>query len=93
MVLALSSVRPELIRPPGGRSSVDPLTDPPAPKADRPTWFEEWTEDGALGDPTRATKETGTAVVEAAYRRALTFARNFANESLPRKENELEPNG
>jgi creatinine amidohydrolase len=93
MVLAPSSVRAELIRHPGERSSVDPLTDPPAPKADMPTWFEEWTEDGALGDPTQATKETGTAVVEAAYRRALTFARNFANASLPGEENEREPNG
>jgi creatinine amidohydrolase/Fe(II)-dependent formamide hydrolase-like protein len=92
MVLAPSSVNPELVRPPGGRLSVGPLTDPPAPKADRPTWFEEWTEDGALGDPTQATKETGAAVVEAAYRRALTFARDFANESLPGEENERGPN-
>ncbi len=93
MVLAPSSVRPELVRPPGGRSSAGPLTSPPAPKADRPTWFEEWTEDGALGNPTHASYETGTAVVEAAYRRALTFARNFANESLPGEENEREPKG
>jgi creatinine amidohydrolase len=93
MVLAPSSVRPELVGPPGGRSSVDPLTDPPSPKADRPTWFEEWTGDGALGDPTRANRETGTAVVEAAYHRALTFARTFANEWLPGEENEREPNG
>ena len=92
MVLAPSSVNPELVRPPGGHLSVGPLTDPPAPKADRPTWFEEWTEDGALGNPTQATKETGAAVVEAAYRRALTFARDFANESLPGEENERGPN-
>jgi creatinine amidohydrolase len=93
MVLAPSSVRSELVRSPGGRSSVGPLTDPPAPKADRPTWFEEWTDDGALGDPAHATKETGAAVVEAAYRRALTFARHFADESLPGEENERGPTG
>lgn len=90
MILAPYSVRPGLVRPPGGRSSTDTLTGPPAPKVDRPTWFEEWTGDGALGDPTQASHETGAAVVEAAYRRALTFVRRFADEPLPGKETEHE---
>lgn len=86
MVLAPDCLRLERIGEPARREPPDPLTLPQRPVVDRATWLHEWTEDGALGDPRLATRELGEAVVEVAYRRALTFARSFAEEPLPREE-------
>jgi creatinine amidohydrolase len=72
MVLTADSLRPR-----------DPLVDPPSPRVDRPTWFHEWTENGALGDPRMASIELGEAIVEIACARALEFAMRFADEPLP----------
>jgi creatinine amidohydrolase len=83
MVLAPGSVRPDRIGEPGPRRDPHPLVLPQRPAVDRATWLDEWTEDGALGDPRRASRELGEAVVEAAYRRALRFARDFAEQPLP----------
>jgi creatinine amidohydrolase len=83
MVLAPESVRPERIAEPQPTGRRDPLTDPPTPRVDRPTWFHEWTENGALGDPRLASVELGNGIVETAYARALEFARRFAEEPLP----------
>lgn len=83
MVLTPDSVRAERIVAPEPTRPRDPLVDPPSPRVDRPTWFHEWTENGALGDPRLASIELGEAVVEAAYARALDFARRFADEPLP----------
>lgn len=83
MVLAPQSVYPDRIGPPARRAAADPLVLPQAPAVDRPTWLEEWTEDGALGDPRLARRELGEEIVEVAYRRALSFARRFAEAPLP----------
>lgn len=83
MVLAPGSVRPDRIGEPARRSPPDPLTLPQRSLVDRPVWLHEWTEDGALGDPRLAGEELGRAVVEAAYERALRFARAFASEPVP----------
>ncbi len=83
MVLAPDSVRPDEIRPPAGQRSSGPLTDPPWSKVDRATWFQEWTENGALGDARLASVEFGEAVVEVAFSRALAFAERFADEPIP----------
>jgi creatinine amidohydrolase len=80
MVLAPQCVRLERVGAPGRRATPDPLTEPQHALVDRATWLHEWTEDGALGDPRLAGQELGEAVVEAAYRRALSFARRFADE-------------
>jgi creatinine amidohydrolase len=85
MVLAPASVHADRIAEPRPAEGGDPLTDPPAPRVDRPTWFEEWTQNGALGDARLASRELGTDIVEAAYGRAIGFAQRFANEPLPNK--------
>lgn len=83
MALAADRVYRERITGPTRRRSSDPLTDPPRPLVDQATRMEEWTDDGALGDPTLASPDFGEAVVETAYRRALEFARRFAAQPLP----------
>lgn len=86
MVLAPDSLRPERIGEPGPRATPDPLVLPQRAVVDRATWLHEWTEDGALGDPRLASEELGEAVVAVAYERALAFARSFAKESIPAKD-------
>jgi creatinine amidohydrolase len=83
MVLAPELVRADRIAPPQPAGRRDVLTDPPSPRVDRPTWFHEWTENGALGDPRLATFELGEDIVEAAHARALEFAGRFAEAPLP----------
>ena len=83
MVLAPTSVYREAIGPPATQRSSSPLTDPPWSKVDRATWFQEWTESGALGDARLASTEFGEAVVDVAFSRALAFAERFADETLP----------
>jgi creatinine amidohydrolase len=83
MVLAPESVYAERIEEPRPVGQRDALTDPPAPRVDRPRWFHEWTKNGALGDPRLASVELGEGIVETAYARALDFAQRFAEEPLP----------
>jgi creatinine amidohydrolase len=83
MVLAPDSLRLERIVEPQPVGRRDALTDPPSPRVDRPRWFHEWTENGALGDPRLASVELGEDIVETAYARALEFAERFAEEPLP----------
>ena len=86
MALAPDRVFSERIGGPAGRRSFDPLTDPPHALVDQATPMEAWTDDGALGDPTRASADFGAAVVDTAYRRALEFARRFAEQPVPGDE-------
>jgi creatinine amidohydrolase/Fe(II)-dependent formamide hydrolase-like protein len=86
MVLAPASLRADRIAEPTPVGHVDALTDPPGARVDRPASFEEWTANGALGDPRRASEEIGAAVVGTAYERALAFARRLADEPLPEQE-------
>jgi creatinine amidohydrolase len=83
MILAPGSLRSDRISEPRPARPRDALTDPPSPRVDRPTWFEEWTENGALGDPRLASVELGKDIVETAYGRILEFARQFAEDPLP----------
>jgi len=85
MVLAPGSVHADRIAEPSQAGGGDPLTDPPAPRVDRPTWFDEWTQSGALGDARLASRDLGTDLVEAAYERAIDFARRFVDQPLPEK--------
>jgi hypothetical protein len=62
----------------------DELTDPPGAVADRPIWFTEWTQNGSLGDPRLSNERLGREVVEVAYERALTFARQLAHKEVDR---------
>jgi creatinine amidohydrolase len=89
VVMALVSDRlfSDRIAEPKGRRSLDPLTDPPGAVVDQAVWMEEWTDDGALGDPRLASIEFGHTVVEIAYRRMIEFTRAFAEAPLlPQEE-------
>ena len=44
--------------------------------------MDEWTDDGALGDPRLASIEFGETVVEIAYRKMIEFTRAFAERRL-----------
>jgi creatinine amidohydrolase len=91
MVLAPSSVHADRVAEPRPAKPRDLLTDPPRALVDRPIWFHEWTENGALGDPRLASEEIGTAVVGAAYEPALAFARKLVDASLPDEEDGWKP--
>lgn len=86
MYLVPDRVRGDLIGPPGTRRSVDSLTDPPNTRVDMAIWLDEWTDDGALGDPTKATPELGGEIVTVAYERALAFARRLAGRNVDEEE-------
>jgi creatinine amidohydrolase len=81
LVLASGCVFKDRIEEPRPAGPVDELTDPPRAVVDRPIWFGEWTRNGALGDPRLSNEDLGHAVVEAAHERALTFARQLADEN------------
>jgi creatinine amidohydrolase len=49
----------------------------PRSRYDFPIPFEQWTANGAIGDPSRATKELGEEIVDLALSRAVEFARRF----------------
>lgn len=83
LALIPDRVRSERIGAPAPTHSVDELTDPPRPLVDEAVWLEQWSEDGALGDPRLATEEAGRRIVEVATERALAFARRLADRALP----------
>jgi len=53
----------------------------PRSRYDMPVRFEEWTGNGALGDPRLATKELGDEIVALALERAIDFAQRFIDRS------------
>lgn len=83
MDLAPDRVRHDRLESQGGRRSADPLTDPPRSLVDQAVWVEEWSEDGALGDPSLASAEMGKELVEIIHERAVSFARRLAERELP----------
>jgi creatinine amidohydrolase len=91
MVFAPASLRSDRVAEPRPAAPSSALTDPPGARVDRPIWFHEWTENGALGDPRLASEEIGRAVVAAAYEPALAFARGLADEPLPEREDGWTP--
>jgi creatinine amidohydrolase len=76
-------VRLDRLQAPSPRRSVDPLTDAPGASVQEPVWLDEWSEDGALGDPSRADRAAGERIVEVVLDRAEAFARRFAARPLP----------
>lgn len=67
----------------GERTAANGHTDPPYGVVDLPTWFHQWTSDGALGDPREASPELGAQLLEPGYDRLLAFARWFIDEPMP----------
>lgn len=57
-------------------SSAGALAEPRS-RYDIPVPFEQWTTNGAIGDPRRATSELGEEIVSLALSRAVEFARRF----------------
>lgn len=64
------------------RRSVDPRTDPPAAIIDVPIWFDEWSDDGALGRPLDASPEAGRRLTDAFVDRVAPFARNLMERDI-----------
>jgi len=83
LAVAPGVVYPERISSPGERHSVDPLTDPPGGSVDQAVLLQEWSDDGALGDPRLANLEDGRAIADVVAVRSLQFARRFALQALP----------
>jgi creatinine amidohydrolase len=86
MALTPDRVFRDRIAAPADRAQPDGFTDPPRPLVDRAVWTDEWTADGALGDPRAASREAGDAIVAVAHRRALEFARRLADMPLPQED-------
>ena len=82
LVLAPKCVFQDRIEEPQPVGPEDALTDPPGAVADRPIWFSEWTRNGSLGDPRLSNERLGREVVEVAYERALSFARQLADKEV-----------
>ncbi len=82
LVLAPECVFEDRIEEPQPVGPEDALTDPPGAVADRPIWFTEWTQNGSLGDPRLSNERLGHEVVEVAYERALSFARQLAHKEV-----------
>jgi creatinine amidohydrolase len=82
LVLAPECVFQDRIEEPQPVGPEDALTDPPGAVADRPIWFTEWTRNGSLGDPRLSNERLGREVVEVAYERALSFARQLADKEV-----------
>jgi creatinine amidohydrolase/Fe(II)-dependent formamide hydrolase-like protein len=76
-------VRAERLGPAAERFRVDELTDPPGPAVDEPVWLHEWSADGALGEPARASAEAGQRIVAAVHDRAAAYARRLLDRPLP----------
>ncbi|NEE03267.1 creatininase family protein [Phytoactinopolyspora halotolerans] len=76
MVLAPELVKVERIRPATVRSGLNPISAPHG-QVDIAVRFDELTEDGVYGDPTKANTETGERILTSALQRAVAFARRF----------------
>ena len=75
LAIAPHVVLKERIEPPTPANALA-LAEPRS-RYDIPVPFEQWTENGALGDPRLATKELGEEIVALALERAVEFARRF----------------
>jgi creatinine amidohydrolase len=80
LALAPQAVRPERVQAPAPPPAGRPLAEPQGARFDVPVPFEEWTTDGALGDPRLATRELGEEIVAVALERAVAFARRLLSE-------------
>lgn len=85
LAVAPHVVYADRIVPPRGRRSADPMTDPPSPLVDQTVMLHEWSEDGALGDPTLATEQDGHAIADVVAERTLAFAERFIDRPLPQE--------
>lgn len=78
---------PEIVHEPLPGSWLEPEFTPhiapPAARIDVPLWFDELTPTGALGDPSRATRERGDRLANLVVERTVAFARGFADPSFP----------
>ena len=76
LAIAPHVVLPERIEAPAPATGIEALAEPRS-RYDVPVPFEQWTTNGAIGDPRLATKELGEEIVALALSRALDFARRF----------------
>jgi len=79
LAIAPHVVLADRIEAPSSVSAVA-LADPRS-RYDIPVTFEQWTTNGAIGDPGRATRELGEEIVALALSRAVEFARRFVGRT------------
>ncbi|MEV0714319.1 creatininase family protein [Asanoa sp. NPDC050611] len=77
MALVPDIVRPDLIGEADLVTDRDPYTEPHDSVVDVPIWFDEWTANGALGDPKASSVELGERIVAVVQERSVGFARRF----------------
>jgi creatinine amidohydrolase len=80
MAIAPHVVFADRIAAPAPTPARPALVEPQGARVDMPTRFEQWTSDGALGDPRLANKALGEEIVALALSRATEFARQFADQ-------------
>lgn len=80
LALAPQAVRAERFGTPAPPPAAEPLAEPQGALFDVPLSFEAWTTDGALGDPSLATRELGEEIVAVALERAVALARRLMSE-------------
>lgn len=78
MAIAPHVVFADRISAPASPPVKPALVEPQGARIDMPTRFENWTTDGALGDPRLASKALGDEIVTLALTRAVDFAHRFA---------------
>ena len=81
LAIAPHVVRVDRIEPPGPMPVGNPLSEP-GDRIDAPASFDEWTSNGALGDPRLATRELGEEIVNVALERAVSFAQKFIGQGV-----------
>jgi creatinine amidohydrolase len=86
LALVPDRVRPEHLGRAAARYRVDELTDPPSATVDEPVWLHEWSADGALGDPARASAADGRRIVDAVHERAAAYARRLMDRPFPEED-------
>lgn len=86
-------LKPSIVRDerpgPALEPSFAPHAAPPTARVDVPLWFDELTASGALGDPSRATRERGRRLSDLVVERTVAFARAFIDPAFPLVEETL----
>lgn len=80
LAIAAHVVLPDRIEPPAPLPTERPLAEPGG-RYDIPVKFENWTTNGALGDPRLATRELGEEIVALALGRAVEFTQRFIGKA------------
>ncbi|MGI5237905.1 creatininase family protein [Dactylosporangium sp. CA-139066] len=82
MVVNPDGLRADRVPGPAPAPALEPLAGPPFTGVDVPIRLDEWSPNGALGDPRLATPAAGEKIVEVTLARALDFAHRLIGYPL-----------